>query len=396
MKKLNRSCPVCGSRQGTVITTVDAALPNDLSIPGKYDVVACTECGFTYADVNASQDAYNKYYRTSNVYSADAEIKAESNCRYNELRCQLLKQYVDREKQILDVGCGSGKLLAYLKSMGYDSLCGLDPSKESIQKLEEQKLLGKTGNIFDEVPDTWQHSFDVVMSTSVIEHIYDINLFIVQLKKYVKPGGMIFIEAPAVEGFEKYDTPFSNYFNHEHINYFSLVSLDNLFAKHGYIRVNSEQESYVQWGVSMIELGLLAIYKNAGESALESVFQKDETAQASIQNYLQQAEEKSCAVDKRLLDFLTDNPSGVVIWGMGSYTMQLLQRMPQLMEQVKYFIDNNETKVGKKIMDKEVFSPQKLAEDEVPYPILICSMASAKDIVKQISQMGIRNQYLCI
>ena len=46
-----------------------------MEIPDEYDVVSCDNCGFTFADVGANQDAYNYYYANDNCYSCDSEIK---------------------------------------------------------------------------------------------------------------------------------------------------------------------------------------------------------------------------------------------------------------------------------------------------------------------------------
>ena len=37
--------------------------------------MTCENCGFAYADVDATQDTYNTYYACNNMYSADAALK---------------------------------------------------------------------------------------------------------------------------------------------------------------------------------------------------------------------------------------------------------------------------------------------------------------------------------
>lgn len=90
--------------------------------------------------------------------------------------------------KILDIGCGSGDLLEYLLKKGYTNIEGVDELK---------------------------HNYDFVMCTAVIEHLCDVEQVIKNLKQYVKVGGYIYIDAPAVECFEKYHSKLTNYFKHE-------------------------------------------------------------------------------------------------------------------------------------------------------------------------------------
>ena len=58
-KTLLRPCPICGSGQGEVLHTQKFFIPQGYLLPVEYDVVACTKCGFTYADTSACQQNYD-------------------------------------------------------------------------------------------------------------------------------------------------------------------------------------------------------------------------------------------------------------------------------------------------------------------------------------------------
>ena len=75
MKKMIRRCPICNNEYGEVYKTIKMKLPQDVKLPDEYDVVTCENCGFAYADVDATQDTYNTYYACNNMYSADAALK---------------------------------------------------------------------------------------------------------------------------------------------------------------------------------------------------------------------------------------------------------------------------------------------------------------------------------
>ena len=60
---------------------------------------------------------------------------------------------------------------------------------------------------------------------------------------------------------------------------------------------------------------------------------------------------------------------------------------------IKAFIDNNPTKIGKELIGKQIISIDKIDED---IPILICVMRYWQEIVNQIVTSGIKNTCLII
>lgn len=52
-------------------------LPEGNPLPTSYNVVSCSKCGFTYANVNATQKDYDNYYKNYNVYAENNDLKVE-------------------------------------------------------------------------------------------------------------------------------------------------------------------------------------------------------------------------------------------------------------------------------------------------------------------------------
>lgn len=286
-KKLFRQCPICGNTYGTVLHTIKIGLPESVDLPSEYDVVCCDKCGFACADVDASQEKYNLYYDHFNMYSQDPVLKAKLIGNREMVLCRILTKYADHSARILDVGCGAGGLLQCLRREGFFDICGIDPSVYSIEILKENGINGQVLNVFDDIPEEMKGAFDVVLFTAVLEHIYDLNLCVKQLERYLKDNGILYIVVPAVENMGKVYSKIPDNFNHEHINYFSLVSLDNLFRKHGFTRENPDDECI---GPSEEEkTRIIAIYK---KSSKEQKTIKDEISKKAIQTYLEEAIER--------------------------------------------------------------------------------------------------------
>lgn len=98
---------------------------------------------------------------------------------------------------ILDVGCGNGELLMWLRSVFGDDtrLNGADLSRETI---EENKKRHPFATFYDLNVETssLDDSFAVVLCTEVIEHLDDRRHAIENLAKMVAPGGHLILTCP--------------------------------------------------------------------------------------------------------------------------------------------------------------------------------------------------------
>jgi len=331
----HRCCPICNSSQMEIIHHISMILPEKIDLPNDYNVVVCGQCGFSYADVLASQEKYNTYYSHYNVYGKSTALKNEYDRYINEKRFALLKKYVSPNSHIIDLGCGNGSFLLFLKEHGFDNLVGLDPSRECIATLSTQGIECYMGNIFDSVADKLKNAFDVVIFTDVIEHIYDLNLFISRCQMYSKFQGTLFIAAPDVEGFSRYMRKIPNYFNHEHINYFSLFSLDNLLCNYQFRRISNARESRVVLHCkTWVEKELMAVYCKDNEKKLQ--LKKDLVSEKSINQYFEMVQDILNNKISKFSQILNDYDD-VIIWGTGAYTSQLLVQYPELVRKVIFF-----------------------------------------------------------
>jgi SAM-dependent methyltransferase len=270
-------------------------------------------------------------------------------------------------------------------------LVGLDPSEKAVLALQKQGMECYVGNVFDTVPKKLLGVFDVIICTSVIEHIYDLNMFIEQCKKYLRPQGVLFIEAPSVEGFSKYFLSIPNYFNHEHINYFSQISLDNLFLNHGCKRLSTNMESRITLKQkSWIEEELVVIYRK--ENTSFSLIEKDNVSKKSIIQYFDTKKLILSFKEKQICSFLRTYEY-IVIWGTGALTSQLLRIHPSIIDKVVFFVDNNRMKQGLILAGKKIYSPKYLLQCNNNPLIIIASMMNSEDIIHQIQDMKLLNKY---
>jgi SAM-dependent methyltransferase len=102
--------------------------------------------------------------------------------------------------RLVDVGCGSGLLQEYLKTLGWKDPVGIEPSGNPAGR-ERSGLAIYNESVEDALRRPgFAGGFDVAVAHHVIEHCYDPADFLEQLRALLKPGGTVFIATPNLRG----------------------------------------------------------------------------------------------------------------------------------------------------------------------------------------------------
>lgn len=115
-------------------------------------------------------------------------------------RQELIKDLLIKQKpqKILDVGCGTGETLTFLKRIFPKAkLQGVDYLPEAVSYTRSRGHSAKRADALNlPFPDA---SFDVVLLLDVIEHIKNDSGAIREAKRVLKSGGVIVLTAPALQ-----------------------------------------------------------------------------------------------------------------------------------------------------------------------------------------------------
>lgn len=133
----------------------------------------------------------------SRIYTT--EITSDQLASDNPLHQRLLKPYVVAGQWIkgdlLEVGCGEGRGVRLLLP-SVTSYTAIDKIEAAVDELKIKYPLGKfvAGNLPPlPFPDS---SFDAVVSFQVIEHIKDDRMFLKEIHRVLRPGGVALITTP--------------------------------------------------------------------------------------------------------------------------------------------------------------------------------------------------------
>ena len=103
-----------------------------------------------------------------------------------------------KSQYILDLGCGNGYLVNYLVEQGYNAY-GTDASEKGIEiaKKSHADRFFVQDLSADSLPAELQNiPFETIISTEVIEHLYNPEAFINFCKNQLMPGGELIITTP--------------------------------------------------------------------------------------------------------------------------------------------------------------------------------------------------------
>lgn len=98
-----------------------------------------------------------------------------------------------QQARVIDVGCGAGGYLLAARELGFDAV-GVEPSLSHSTIARALGLDVRTG--YFEVDDFAPSSFDLVLTSHVIEHIFNPRDFICDLATLVRPGGWLVAVTP--------------------------------------------------------------------------------------------------------------------------------------------------------------------------------------------------------
>ena len=193
-------------------------------------VMVCQECYLVQLGEYVSQEHIFTEYAYFSSYS-DSWLKHSS-------------AYVDMISRRLGLGSSSlavelasndGYLFQYFVQKGIPVL-GVEPAVNVARVAEEKgvpTLLKFFGRQTARQMVAVGQAADLVIGNNVLAQVPDLNDFVGGIRILLKPGGVATLEFPHLERLmaeNQYDTIY-----HEHFSYFSLITVEKIFAAHGLV-----------------------------------------------------------------------------------------------------------------------------------------------------------------
>ena len=200
---------------------------------------------------------------------------------------------LDCNDQVVEIASNDGCLLKYFQEKGIPVL-GIEPAK-NIAQVAEAAGIPTLPEFFNsqvalELTAKGKQA-DLILGNNVLAHVPGLNDFVSGLKILLKPDGVITMEFPSLLHLmeeNQFDTIY-----HEHFSYFSCLTAEKVFARHGlclfdveelethggslriYVRHEEDSEKPINKRVSLLkhqekELNKLGAYKHFSEQVQET------------------------------------------------------------------------------------------------------------------------------
>jgi hypothetical protein len=193
-------------------------------------VKVCKECFLVQLEQYVSAEHIFTEYAYFSSFS-DSWLKHSSN--YVDMISRRLR--LGSQSLVVELASNDGYLLQYFVKKGIPVL-GVEPAV-NVAKVAEQKGVSTLVKFFGcqtalEMVATGQMA-DLVIGNNVLAQVPDINDFVGGIRIVLEPRGVATLEFPHLVRLmceNQYDTIY-----HEHFSYFSLITVEKIFAAHGLV-----------------------------------------------------------------------------------------------------------------------------------------------------------------
>jgi 2-polyprenyl-3-methyl-5-hydroxy-6-metoxy-1,4-benzoquinol methylase len=190
---------------------------------------------------------YKSY--ASNVHEQDGMLNLSEIDRYGKAYEWFLRGWLPEDKQanILEVGCGYGRLLRFFSERGYSNVTGVDISPEEVELAKKIHPNVVHENALDFI-EKYTEQFDLIVALDLIEHFHkhEVVRFLDACRQALRPGGHLVIQTPNA------DSPLGlmiRYGDFTHEVCFNLNSLTKLMKVCGFSEVEGREQGPAPIGI---------------------------------------------------------------------------------------------------------------------------------------------------
>jgi len=231
------SCPICGKSDVNFVT--------DRLRRGEGKAYGCTNCAHEFLVLKTERNDSDFY--TNNYWNTVGPNLKEKICYrqifdsyvgYQKNRISTLKNYVNADLSLVEVGCSTGHFLFNIKDF-FKEVVGIDYDPQALNFCAQvNNCRTYAGGVDGALQNLRGEKFDIVCCFQVLEHVSDLTSFLHRLKSLCKSGGLIYIEVPNLYDPLKalYNVPgyIPFYYHEDHLHYFSKKSLGVLLDQLGF------------------------------------------------------------------------------------------------------------------------------------------------------------------
>lgn len=224
----------------------DAELVNQgpdlyLDRPGDFRLVRCLNCGLIYQNPQLTPDELLAYYPFDAYERYDTAPDDDRPAERGLVRrYERIMHYRRRNGAILDVGCATGAFLDVMQRRGWQ-VSGVELNPEAADHARRHRGLEvQTGSL--EESHLAESIFDVVTMWDVFEHVPDPRRTLQEVKRVLKPGGLLAMSLPNPTSIEArlFGRAWAGWDRPRHLHLFTPAVLSQYLAEAGFDQMHIE------------------------------------------------------------------------------------------------------------------------------------------------------------
>lgn len=294
---------------------------------------------------------------------------------------------LNEQSQVVEIGSNDGYLLQYFMERNIPVL-GIEPAA-NVAEIANGKGVPTLVAFFGQKKAlelaAEGKKADLVVGNNVLAHVPTLNDFVKGMKILLKAEGIISIEFPHLMQLmaeNQFDTIY-----HEHFSYFSLLTAQKIFAKHGLTLFDVEEHP--------THGGSLRIYARHTEDNSKSVnprvkallAKEEATGFSRLEHYLSFSD-KVQETKLKLLDFLIrakKEGKSIAAYGAPAKGNTLLNYCGIRSDVIQYTVDRNPKKQGLFLPGSHIpiYHPEKIKETQPDY-LFILPWNLKEEIMEQV------------
>ncbi len=242
----------------------------------EFDLLYNNELGMLETSPIPKAEDLAAYYKSTDYISHTDSNKSITDKLYQlvkkvtlQKKLTLINSFKTENKNLLDVGCGTGDFLVTCKNNDWN-VTGIEPNSKA-QKIARDKLqVIEESTIFINLSEAATSNFDVITLWHVLEHVPNLNSYIKNLKSLLKPNGVLIV---AVPNFKSYDAIYYKQFwaafdVPRHLWHFSKKAIQLLFSKQKMKIIKTLPMKFDSFYISLLS----EKYKNGKVNYLKAFF----------------------------------------------------------------------------------------------------------------------------
>ena len=376
-----QDCCICGRKVPTALSIKYAEL---MGMADKYtmEIGYCETCGNIFVKNPFNEEKLNNRYTNfskfefddeSYIFDEDQDYRNRSNRQRDFISRSIDYSDVD---SMLEVGAASGYNLSLYKDKL--QVLGVEPSsnncKNAMKKYGVEEYCGVFKQFYAEMKG--KKKWDIIFLSHTLEHIVNPRKFIGECSEL--NSKYIFIEVPT------FDYKFSNepygMFCEEHVNLFTLKSLQSLMNSSGYSLVNAEICMCIGQRMPAAFPSMVSLWKKG-----EVITQKVVNDPKGVMELYVKDSEKNLESVRKIIREIPDNER-LALWGTGHHFSFLLANTDLLTKNIVRVYDSDKRKEGVPACGCKIkpFDPEEI--DSVIDSVVILSYVALEPIKKALEK----------